>query len=208
MSQLFSVGIADVVPKSIAQGILLPVLQIQEPTRLICKETGLDILLVDLAVHRLDLVIADRPIPSTMSTRGFNHKLGECSISFFAKESIINRFDESFPQCLNGMPMLLPTRGTQLRSDIDQWISKTRIHSKIVAEFDDRALMKFFGQKAAGVFIAPTVLRKEVEDQYNVNAIGEVSEVKEAFYAISVERRITNPITATVIEAANNILFN
>lgn len=206
--QLFRVGIADVVPKSIAQGILLPVLQIQEPTRLICKETGLDTLLADLAVHRLDLVIADRPIPSTVSTRGFNHKLGECTISFFAKESIINRFNGSFPQCLNGMPILLPTRGTQLRSDIDQWISKTRIHPKIVAEFDDSALMKSFGQKGAGVFLAPTVLRKEVEDQYQVKAIGEVSEVKQSFYAISVERRITNSITATVIKAANNMLFN
>ncbi len=206
--QLFRVGIADVVPKSIAQGILLPVLQTRKPTRLICKETGLDTLLADLAVHRLDLVIADRPIPSTVSTRGFNHKLGECSISFFAKESIINRFNGDFPQCLSGMPMLLPTRGTQLRSDIDQWISKTRIHPKIVAEFDDSALMKSFGQKAAGVFIAPTVLRKEVEDQYNVKSIGEVSEIKEAFYAISVERRVTNAITATVIKAANNMLFN
>lgn len=206
--QLFRVGIADVVPKSIAQGILLPVLQTRKPTRLICKETGLDTLLADLAVHRLDLVIADRPIPSTVSTRGFNHKLGECSISFFAKESIINRFNGAFPQCLSGMPMLLPTKGTQLRSDIDQWISKTRIHPKIVAEFDDSALMKSFGQKAAGVFIAPTVLRKEVEDQYNVKPIGEVSEIKEAFYAISVERRVTNAITATVIKAANNMLFN
>lgn len=206
--QLFRVGIADVVPKSIAQGILLPVLQTEEPTRLICKETGLDTLLADLAVHRLDLVIADRPIPSTVSTRGFNHKLGECTISFFAKESIINRFNGSFPQCLNGIPILLPTRGTQLRSDIDQWISKTRIHPKIVAEFDDSALMKSFGQKGAGVFLAPTVLRKEVEDQYKVKAIGEVSEVKQSFYAISVERRITNSITATVIKAANNMLFN
>jgi len=206
--QLFRVGVADVVPKSIAQEILLPVLQTQEPTRLICKETGLDTLLADLAVHRLDLVIADRPIPSTVSTRGFNHKLGECTISFFAKESIINRFNGSFPQCLNGMPILLPTRGTQLRSDIDQWISKTRIHPKIVAEFDDSALMKSFGQKGAGVFLAPTVLRKEVEDQYQVKAIGEVSEVKQSFYAISVERRITNSITAAVIKAANNMLFN
>jgi len=206
--QLFRVGIADVVPKSIAQEILLPVLQMEKPTRLICKETGLDTLLAELAVHRLDLVIADRPIPSTISTQGFSHKLGECTISFFAKESIINQFNGTFPGCLNGLPILLPTRGTQLRSDIDQWINKIGIHPKIVAEFDDSALMKSFGQKGAGVFIAPTVLRKEVEEQYKVKVIGEVAEIKESFYAISVERHIKNSITARIINAANNMLFN
>lgn len=206
--QIFRVGVADVVPKSIAQRILLPALQMQTPTRLVCKETGLDTLLADLAVHRLDLVIADRRIPSTVSTRGFSHKLGECTVSFFAKESIISELNGAFPGCLNGAPILLPTRGTQLRSDIDQWVSKMRLHPKIVAEFDDSALMKSFGQKGVGMFIAPTVLRNEVEEQYKVKAIGEVTEIKESFYAISVERRITNPITATVIKAANNMLFN
>jgi len=205
--QLFRVGIVDVIPKSIAQKFLLPALQMEKPTRLICKETGLDTLLAELAVHRLDLVIADRPIPSTISTQGFSHKLGECTISFFAKESIINQFNGTFPDCLNGLPILLPTRGTQLRSDIDQWISKIGIHPKIVAEFDDSALMKSFGQKGAGVFIAPTVLCKEVEEQYKVKVVGEVAEIKESFYAISVERHIKNSITARIINTASNMLF-
>ena len=204
--QQFRVGVADVLPKSIAQRILLPALQMSAPVRMVCKETGLDTLLAELAVHRLDLVIADRPIPPTVSTRGFSHKLGECTVSFFATASLINQFKGPFPECLNGMPILLPSMGNQLRADLDQWFSETRVHPKIIAEFDDSALMKSFGQEGVGVFIAPTVLCSEVEEQYKVKQVGQVDDIKEAFYAITVERRVSNVITSTVIGSANNVL--
>ena len=145
---------------------------------MVCKETGLDALLAELAVHQLDLVIADRPIPPRVSTRGFSHKLGECTVSFFATASLINQFKGPFPECLNGMPILLPSMGNQLRADLGQWFIETRIHPKVVAEFDDSALMKSFGKEGVGVFIAPTVLCSEVEEQYKVKQVGQVDDIK------------------------------
>ena len=53
----FLVGVADVLPKLIAQRLLQPVLQLAEPIRLVCKEGKSDRLLADLAVHELDLVL-------------------------------------------------------------------------------------------------------------------------------------------------------
>jgi len=95
--QLFRVGVVDVLPKSIALRILKPSLEMPEPVRMICREASLDTLLAELAVHRLDLVLADRPIPSTVSTRGFNHKLGECAVSFFATEKLEKKLKGDFP---------------------------------------------------------------------------------------------------------------
>ena len=205
--RLFRVGVVDVLPKSIARRILKPALQMPEPVRMICRETSLDTLLAELAVHRLDLVLADRPIPSTVSTRGFSHKLGECAISFFATEKLDKQLKGDFPRCLDGAPLLLPSSGTQLRSGIDRWLDKHRIHPRVIAEFDDSALMKAFGQEGAGIFIAPAVIEAEVEWQYQVTAIGQTDEVKERFYAISVERRVTHPVVAAVMEAARESLF-
>ena len=204
---LFRVGVVDVVPKSITHRILQPALHMPEPVRMICRESTLDTLLAELTIHRLDLVLADRPIPPTISTRGFSHKLGECSVSFFATEQLIKSFTGDFPACLNDAPVLLPSKGTQLRSSIDQWLNKHHIHPRIVAEFDDSALMKVFGQEGAGVFIAPAVIEAEVEWQYQVAAIGRVDEVKEHFYAITVERRITHPVISVVMNAARDSLF-
>ncbi len=205
--QQFRVGVVDVVPKSIAHKILLPVLKLSDSIRIVCREADLDTLLAELAVHRLDLVLADRPIPSTVSTRGFSHKLGECSVSFFATEELQKQLQGDFPNNLHGAPILLPSRGNQLRADIDQWLDKNRLHPRIVGEFDDSALMKAFGQEGAGIFIAPSAIEEEVMHQYNVKAIGQSHEVKESFYAISVERKIINPIVSAVMESANNSLF-
>lgn len=140
LPQTLRVGVVDVVPKSIAHRILEPALKMAEPVRMICRESSLDTLLAELAVHRLDLVLADRPIPSTVSTRGFSHKLGECAVSFFATKKLKKNLKGDFPQCLDGAPLLLPSSDNQLRSAIDQWLDKHRIYPRVVAEFDDSAL--------------------------------------------------------------------
>ena len=205
--QLLRVGVVNVLPKSIAHRILKPALQMSEPVRMICREASLDTLLAELAIHRLDLVLADRKIPPTVSARGFSHKLGECGVSFFATQKWTDTLTGEFPNCLDGAPLLLPSSGTQLRMGINQWLDKHRVHSHIIAEFDDSALMKAFGQEGAGIFIAPSAIEAQVERQYQVTSIGRTEEVMEYFYAISIERRITHPVVSAVMAAARETLF-
>ena len=204
---VFRVGVVDVVPKSLAHRFLMPALNMEEPVRMLCREASMDTLLAELAVHRLELLLADRPIPATVSMRGSSHKLGECAVSFFATEKIKRDLKGVFPRCLDGAPMLLPSSDNQLRAAIDQWLDKHRIRPRMIAEFDDSALMKAFGREGAGIFIAPAAIEAEVERQYQVTAIGRIDEVKERFYAISVERRITHPVVSTILETARESLF-
>ena len=204
---IFRVGIVDVVPKSIAHRVLEPALRMDEQVHMVCRQAGMDALLAELAIHRLDLLLADRPIPPTVSTRGYSHILGECAVSFFATPELEKSLSGPFPQCLDGAPILLPARGNQLRSGIDGWLDKHRIRLRIIAEFDDSALMKAFGQEGAGIFVAPAAIKAEVERQYQVVSLGRVDEVKERFYAISVERRVLHPVVATVVDAARTMLF-
>lgn len=205
--QVLRVGVVDVMPKFIAHRILKPALQMSEQVRMTCLEASLDTLLAELAVHRLDLVLADRPIPPTVSTRGFSHKLGECAVSFFATKKLKKKLTSDFPLCLDGAPLLLPSRGNQLRSTIDQWLDKNNLHPRLIAEFDDSALMKTFGQEGVGVFIGPAAIDAEIEAQYAVTVIGRVEELKEKFYAISVERRVTHPVVSKLVEVARESLF-
>ena len=207
LPQILRVGVVDVVPKSIAHRILEPALKMPEPVRMICRESSLDTLLAELAVHRLDLVLADRPVPSTVSARAFSHKLGQCGVSFFATEKLKKNLKGDFPQCLDRAPLLLPSSDNQLRSGIDHWLDKLRIYPRVIAEFDDSALMKVFGQEGAGVFIAPAAIEAEVETQYRAACIGRTDEVKEHFYAISVERRVLHPVVSALMEVARESLF-
>jgi len=204
---VFKVGVADAVPKSIAYRLLAPALQLPEPVRIVCRENNIDSLLAELALHRIDLVIADSPIPQGVNVRGFNHQLGECGISFFASTDLARKLNKDFPQNLNGAPFLLPGDMTIAQSRLLKWLDKLHIHPRIVGEFDDSALMKAFGQAGTGVFIAPTPIATEVEKQYGVVIIGQTEEVREQFYAISVERKISHPAVAAITETAREWLF-
>jgi len=205
--QLFRVGVVDVLPKSIAHQILKPALQMDEPIHMSCRESDLDTLLAELSIHKLDLVLADQAIPSNINTRGYSHKLGECAVSFFATSALIKSLKGTFPQCLDHAPMLLPSKETRLRANIDNWLDTLHIHPRIIAEFDDSALMKAFGKEGSGIFIAPSVIESEVELQYQVTAMGRSDKVKEHFYAISVERKTKHPVINAVINAASETLF-
>lgn len=173
-----------------------------------CREGSLDSLLTELAVHRLDLVLSDSPIPPTVSTRAFSHKIGECAVTFFATAKLKKKLKSKFPECLDGAPLFLPSSANQLRSAIDQWIDKHRIHPRTIAGFDDTALMKAVDQEGAGVSVAPAVIEEELEWQYRVSAIGRVDEIRDRFYAISVERRVSHPVVFAVVDVARESLFN
>ena len=203
----FRVGIADAVPKTIAYRLIEPATRLPESVRVVCREWKLDSLLSELAAHRLDLVIADAPIPPSVSVRAYNHRLGESGVSFFASARLFKSLKGKFPACLNGAPMLVPGDGAAVRPRLDRWRDANKLRPRVVGEFDDSALMKAFGQRGAGVFIGPTVLESEIETQYGVKTLGRTEEIVEEFFAISVERRITHPCIVAITKAARDRLF-
>lgn len=198
------VGITDVVPKTIAYRLLAPVGQLPDPVRLVCREGGIDMLLAELALHRLDLVVADRPMPAGLSIRGHSHKLGESGLAFFCTLRVHAR-KRDFPACLDDAPLLLPGTGATVRGHIDRWLSEKRLSPRIVGEFDDGALMKAFGQAGAGYFPGPALLIDEICARYQVRCIGQTDELREALWAISAERRINHPAIRTVVDAARTL---
>jgi LysR family transcriptional activator of nhaA len=203
---LFRVGVADVVPKSIASRLLAPALELSDPIRLICKENSLDSLLAELALHRLDLVIADGPIPVGLNINGYNHNLGESGVSFLATAGLARSLRKKFPNSLDGAPLLIPSEINIVQSRLLQWFDSLHIHPRIVGEFDDSALMKAFGQAGLGVFPVPTAIAEEVAKQYRVSLIGSTDTVREQFYGISTERRISHPAVAAITATAREWL--
>ncbi|MBF0218641.1 MAG: transcriptional activator NhaR [Gammaproteobacteria bacterium] len=203
---VFKVGVTEVVPKSIAYRLLAPALQLPDSVRIICREGAIHTLLGDLAMHRVDLVIADCPIPPHLNVRGFNHPLGDCTITFFATPELASKLQQPFPYSLNGAPLLIPGEMTGVRRRLLDWLDGLHIHPKIVGEFDDSALMKAFGRAGAGLFAAPTPIAQEIEKQYEVIAIGEAQAVRDHFYAISVERKISHPAVTAITAAAREWL--
>jgi LysR family transcriptional regulator, transcriptional activator of nhaA len=201
------VGVADVLPKMISFRLLEPALRLPEAIQVVCREDKPDRLLADLAVHGLDIVLADAPVSPSVKVRAFNHLLGECGVSVMGTADLAKSLRKRFPQSLDGAPFLLPTDNTSLRRALDQWFDARAIRPAIRAEFEDSALLKVFGQAGVGVFVAPTAVEDEVRDQFGVQLVGRINEVRERFYAISVERKLKHPAVLAISDAARQKLF-
>ncbi len=202
-----TVGISDSLPKLIASRLLDAALALPQRVRLICYEEQFESLLGKLSVHKLDVMLTDRPVPPGSSLRVFSHLLGETQISLFALPALADRYRDGFPQSLSGAPLLLPTRNNAVRGRIDTWLEAHDVHPDLIGEFDDNALLHTFGRAGRGLFPAPAVLAKDVLEQFGAVEVGAVSQVREQIYAISNERKIKHPAIEAILNAMHTDVF-
>lgn len=202
------VGIVDVVPKLVVRRLLQPALSLPQPIRLVCHEDTYDKLLADLALHTLDLVISDAPVPPGSNVRAFNHLLGETGVSFFGTKSLADSYRRAFPKSLNGAPFLLPLENLTLRRSLNHWFERHDIKPRVVAEFADSALLEVFGAAGGGIFPAPTVMESDVSRQYGVQVLGRAPDIRERFYAVSAERKLKNPAIVAISDTARHDIFS
>jgi len=202
-----TVGIADVLPKLIAYRILEPAVRLPEPVRVEGIEDAPERLLAELAVFRLDVVLADAPVGPTVRVRAYNHLLGECAVSVFGADRLVRTYRRGFPRSLHGAPFLLPRQDSALRLALDDWFEREGVRPQIVGEFDDSALMNALGQAGLGLFPAPDPIAAEVCRQYDVRSLGTIKAVRQRFYAITVDRKLKHPAVIAICEAARRKLF-
>jgi len=202
-SKRINVGIVDTIPKLAAFRMLQPISTSDKPVRLICREGNLEQLLAELALHRLDLVLSDRPLPKGLGVKAYNHCLGRSAVGLFVQKRHARKYISQFPTSLHGAPFLLPTNDSVMRHSLDDWFADSGITPHIVAEFADSALLKVFGEAGQGIFPAPSAIKLEIEQMYNARMIGEAAGVSETYYAISPERKLKNTAVVQINEKAH-----
>ena len=201
------IGVADVVPKTVAYRLIEPALHLETPVQIVCQEGHPTELLAALSTHSVDVVISDAPIPPAVSVKAYNHHLGQCRVTFMAQAGLASRLRRGFPKSLDGSPALLPSQNTVLRGQLDQWFDAHEIRPVATGEFDDSALLKVFGQAGVGIFAVPSAIEDEVERQYAVRQVGKADGIVERFYAISIERKVRHPAIAAICKSARTELF-
>jgi len=202
------VGVAGVLAKSIVHRILEPAFHLDEQVHIVCRENrSTEVLMADLAMHTVDVVLADAPAGPGTSVRAFSHPLGECGSVVLAAPGLARALQRGFPDSLDGAPFLLPSAASTLRRAMDEWFARRDIRPQIVSELDDSALAAVLGEAVLGVFVAPEVVEQEIRRRYRVRLVGRVPEVRQRFYAISIERKIRHPAVAAICEVARTHIF-
>ncbi|MEM1410997.1 MAG: transcriptional activator NhaR [Pseudomonadota bacterium] len=205
--RVLNVGVVESIPKLVAAQLLQTAVESDDAPRLNCQEAPLDSLLGELAIHRLDLVLSDQPLPAGLHVRAFNHPLGASEIAFFVRRKDVRRLKSEFPKSLDGEPFLLPAQGSALRRRLDDWFEEHDIAPYPVAEFDDSALLKAVGQTGVGIFAGPMAIEADICRMYGVKVIGRTAELQERYYAISHERRLKHPAVLSIIAGAREVVF-
>lgn len=197
------VGIVETMPKRVAWRLLEPALTLPQGTAFDCREGSQSRLLAELAVHALDLVLSDTPLGAGQAIAAYNHLLGESAVAWFAQPGLA---PGAWPRCLDGAPVLLPAAGTPLRHRLDEWLHGHDLRPRLVGEFQDSALLKAAGSSGAGAFPAPAVLAESLQAETGVVRLGACTGLAERFYAISPERRVSDPAVAAICRGARGLL--
>lgn len=194
-----AVGICDSLPKMLAHRLLLPVVKTPN-LRLLCHEGELEDLLGDLALHRLDVVLSDRPAPINPNLKLYSHALGATQIAWYGTSDMVEATQVGFPQSLGKVPILLPTAHTAVRDRLDLWFDQRAIRPRIVGEFEDSALLKTFGASGMGVFPAAEWENDNLLAHYSVQRLGPCDGVIEHFFAIGTERKVQHPLVQLLLQ--------
>ncbi|MBI2929459.1 MAG: LysR family transcriptional regulator [Verrucomicrobia bacterium] len=201
-----NIGITDSIPKLLSYEMIKPIFQLPEAVQASCCEGKVPDLLAQLATYRLDVVLSDEPAPASGTLKTFNHLLGECGVSFCAEPKLAARLKRQFPASLHDAPALLPSPNSALRRSLEKWFREQKISPRLVAEFDDAALVKVAATDGLGFFALPSLVASEAVTRYGVKIIGHAPKCSQHFYAISAERRLTHPAVVAITARAQAVL--
>ena len=165
-------------------------------------------LLGSLASNRLDVVLSDEAAPPSFPVKAFNHHLGQSPVVFCAVPALARKLQRGFPGSLKDAPLLLPAGRTAWRHEIDRWFDAQRIRPRVVAEFDDAALMKTAAADGLGVTpIAASVLDETVE-RFGLKTIGRPVRCGFSCHLITLERVVRHPALAVITAEAKQVFAN
>jgi len=195
-------GVADALPKLVACRIIEPVFRLPQPVQISCWEAGVSGMVAELAAYKMDVILADEPASSGVTSNVFNHLLGESDVTFCAVPALAARLRRGFPNSLHDAPALLPMAGHGLRRSLEKWFHARGVRPSLVGEFEDAALVTILALQGRGFMCVPSIVAKEAAQRYGLRPIGRSRECRQQFYAITTERKLTHPAVIAITSRA------
>ena len=197
-----AVGLSDGLSKLAAHALLEPVLATPH-LRLVCHEGEFEQLLAELALHHLDLVLAGQAAPRNPNLRLASELLVRAPVDWWGPATLVGRSQQqNFPQCLQALPVLLPTTHSALRPTIDRWLEAQQLRPRIVGEFEDSALLAVFAARGLGVFPVSRPGASDVGLMRGLRLLGRCEGVLEEVHAIRSRRGEHHPLVLQMMAAA------
>jgi LysR family transcriptional regulator, transcriptional activator of nhaA len=188
--------------RNFQENFLRPMLR--SGVRLVLESGSHDELLERLLVHKLDLVLSNRPVPNSEEGHIRCRRIARQPVCFVG-HPLPPGEEFRFPEDLDRVTLLLPGRNSDIRAEFDMVCERFQVRPRISAEVDDMAMLRLMARDSAGPGRAALVPAVVVQDELRAGTLMEYCEapnVFENFYAITTERRF-QPMALTALLEAN-----
>ena len=195
-----TVGMSDGLSKLAAHALLEPVLH-TSGLKLVCHEGEFDELIAELALHQLDIVLAE-PAPHNPNLKVSSRLLVSSPVAWCGPAALVSKARVAeFPNCLNQLPVLLPTGHSPLRNALDAWFEQQDLSPRVVAEFEDSALLSVFAARGMGVFPISTLGLEDLQLVRGLRVLAQ-TDITEDVHAIVTRRSQHHPLVKQIISSS------
>jgi LysR family transcriptional regulator, transcriptional activator of nhaA len=196
------VGVGASVPVAMAYRVLEPFAYERSWPGIECVEANDAALFAELDAAQVDIVLTSNPCTDRRASHWVHGSLGRYELAVFASPELCMIHGDSFPACIDGMPMLMPAPASGLRTRIDEWLSRLAIRPVITAAPNDWSVIMVAAQYGAGAFVAPAALEDDLLREYGVKRVGHLDDCSEFLYAIARPAPACHPWAMRIIDAA------
>ncbi|NBD94962.1 MAG: LysR family transcriptional regulator [Gammaproteobacteria bacterium] len=191
------VGAVATLSRNFQQNLLRPLIG-DDRLHLVIESASLAELIERLRMHRLDLVLSNRPVtadsPLPLSCRRIARQ-AVCLVGPPRRKTRPFRF----PEDVGDTALLLPGHSSEIRSQFDLLCEEIGLKPAISAEVDDMAMLRLLARDSGAVAVVPEVV---VQDELQLGVLEKyckLPELQEHFYAITAQRHFRSEALKAVL---------
>lgn len=196
LKQHYRLGIVDGAPKTLATTMIENAQVIGEKCFVSIEEGTPEVMMRSLIGHDFDLCITNNLKGITQELEYVS--LGRHQVCAFGSKDFLD-IKKGFPQSLNDQKLILPTRHSKLRYDLEHFFKDHSIHYDLVAEVQDSAVKKLMGEHGMAIIFLPEFATKQLVSENKLFNLGNLSDVYEEFWLVYKKLTLKNPITEELV---------
>lgn len=193
-------GITDGVPKPLASRIIEAALKRASQMRIVIREGQTSELVPALSSHHIDVLITTESMPVAARSYLQSRRIGSFGMKIMATPELVNRFNQ-LPS-LDGFPLLVPSRESSLRLELERWWTALQCQPDIIAEFDDAAAM--IDLATSGIAAAPVFepVVPSIHKHFQLDPLPVQCPIREQLFLVTARRQFYHEGPALLVEEA------
>jgi LysR family transcriptional activator of nhaA len=190
--QVLRIGAVATLSRNFQESFVKPLLA-RPNVELVLQSGGLSDLLIRLGTHSLDLVLSNRPVQGDSERAWRCRRIARQQVSLIGPPRPKGK-PMRFPDDLAGLPLLLPSANSDIRTAFDLLCEQLDIRFRVRAEVDDMAMLRVLARDTDAVALLPSVVVRDELRDGRLQEYCVVPNLYENFYAITVKRSYQHPL--------------